>query len=159
MFLMTLVAVGLAIALSGCGISKEAQSLIAAAEVTARERAIAFDNIKGGLRAKNADDARGVARYISAHSAGLHSQADALAEVVAGLADSSNVNNELRRHLQEEAATARTRVIAWALMLDKIDPADQSQAEYLEIHRRALATQADLMTRLAKELKPKKSEQ
>lgn len=140
----------------GCEKLNDAQkSGLSLAALTAKERAAAFDVIKGQLRPAKAEHALLLQRYVDAHARQLNAQSIALADLVKSVQAGSILSDAARKALGEESRTAVSRARNFELTMPDIDASDSGVAQFLSAHLAALNGQAASLTELSKLIPPK----
>jgi len=147
--------------LPGCDrISGEQLGLLTAGAVAAKERASAFEIIRGGITAAEPQHAAGVQKWSAAHAEGLAAQAKGLNDLVESVRLHNALGDAARQQIALEAETAAARLDGFVKVLPYLMGAGDGTAfkAWAEDHGKALKVQAETLKALALKLqkgKPK----
>jgi len=134
--------------------SPEAKALLSVGTISAKERALSFEQIKGKLHAKDTADEAALQNFIGTHGAGLNSQAVALADLVEAVQKAGKLSKAARDQVTAAVATAQSRVEEWALIVPKLQ-LDEPLAKWVAGHGEGLSAQHDSLKKLSVALQKK----
>ncbi len=146
---LSLVAVTLIFSLGGCDkkVTDQEKSIIASLTLDAQERAAAFDVAKSQIVAATPNDSAIVAHFIANQSDSLHALATGLQSLGGALTNGSNLSQNARDALSQEADTATARAADLRAMA-KYLTADPATLTFLAAHQAALDAQATSLQQL-----------
>ena len=150
-----LMAALIGLTLGGCarGLKPEQQAMVNSCAVSARERAAAFDALRGQLTAVDPAEAELLARYVTAHQEGLNAEASGLHDLAAAAQAGSKFSRQTRRALADAAVTAQSRAENFRKAAPRFRAAGQL-ANYLAAHQAALDAQTVALEKLTAAIPP-----
>ena len=139
----------ISVCLSGCDpqLTAQERALVATIALDSAERAAAWDVAKPMIVAKDPAESPSVNHFIANQSDSLHALATGLASLQAAIANGSNLSQNLRDSLIQEADTAAARAADLRAMMPHLT-ADASTLTFLGAHQAALNNEAGLLGQL-----------
>lgn len=139
----------LGLALSGCDpkLSPQEKAIVSSIALDSAERAAAWDVAKPMIVAANPSDSAAVAHFIANQSDSLHALATGLQSLGNAITNGSNLTQNSRDALIQEADTAAARAADLRAMMPHLT-ADAATLTFLGAHQAALDAEASSLAQL-----------
>lgn len=142
----------------GCGddLSKEDIAQLNTMATSAKERALTFENMKGGIVAVNPDHAEDIEKFKEIHSSILQTQASAYNTLLTAIRTNNDLNKTTRAELRANVDTARAHAEAFKLQSDNFkwgnEDGQETFSKWKEAHAKSLDNQVQELQRFVKKL-------